>query len=100
MVRPIVEGSPGRDSCGGRGTVVARAHMVCGECRYARLYSVQPRAVCTHEHSALRGRVVYSGRPACDEMRSRRGDDRTLAWCALREATTRLRFARVRPHLY
>ena len=53
---------------------VARAHLVCAECRY--------------------------GQPACDNVRPRRGDDRTLAWCSLRAASMSLRFAQIRPRLY
>jgi hypothetical protein len=79
---------------------VARAHLVCAECRYAQLFAVQPRAVCTRRGAALEGCLVYSGRPACDYVQARRGDDRTLAWCSLRAASMRLHFAQVRPHLY
>lgn len=79
---------------------VARAHLVCAECRYAELSAVQPRAVCTRRGSALEGCLVFSGQPACDHVRPRRGDDRTLAWCSLRAASMRLRFAGVRPHLF
>ena len=53
---------------------VARAHLVCAECRH--------------------------GQPACDHVRLRRGDGRTLGWCSLRAASMRLRFAQIRPHLY
>jgi len=74
--------------------------FVCAECHYAQLFAVQPRAVCTCRGAALEGCLVFSGQPACDRVRPRRGDDRTLAWCSLRAATTRLRFAQVRPHLY
>lgn len=89
-----------RESAGGEGTCVARAHVVCAECRHARLLAVQPRAVCTRRGAALEGRLVFTGQPACDDVEPRRRDERTLAWCSLRAATTHLRFARVRPHLY
>jgi hypothetical protein len=84
----------------GQGTFVARAHLVCSECRHAQLYAVQPRAVCTCPGAEREGQLVYSGQPACDSVRPRRGDDRTLAWCLLREAASQLRFGQVRPHLY
>ena len=79
---------------------VARAHLVCAECRYAELPAVRLRAVCTCRGAALAGRQLFSDQPACDHMRPRRGDDRTPAWCSLRAASMRLRFSRVRPHLY
>jgi hypothetical protein len=79
---------------------VARAHLVCADCRHAESSAVRPRAVCTRRGAALEGSLVFSGQPACDHVRPRRGDDRTLAWCSLRATSMRLRFARVRPHLY
>jgi hypothetical protein len=84
----------------GQGTFVARAHLVCSECRHAQLYAVQPRAVCTCPAGEHEGRLVFSGQPACEHIQPRRGDDRTLAWCSLRAATSQLRFGQVRPHLY
>jgi hypothetical protein len=74
--------------------------MVCAECRYAQLFAVQPRAVCTRRGAALEGRVVFSGQPACDDVEPVRRDARTLAWCSLRHASALLRFGGVRPHLY
>jgi hypothetical protein len=84
----------------GQGTFVARAHLVCNECRHAQLYAVQPRAVCTCPGGEREGELVYSGQPACDCVQPRRGDERMLAWCSLRAVTTQLRFGQVRPHLY
>ena len=89
-----------RRSGGDGGPQVARAHLVCAECRYAQLFAVQPRALCTCHEAPLEGSVVFSGRPACGHVRPRQGDDRTLTWCSLRATTTHLCFARVRPHLY
>jgi hypothetical protein len=89
------QGQAGRE-----GPCVARAHMVCAECRYAQLFAVQPRALCTHRGAALGGRVVFSGQPACDDVEPMQGDARTLAWCSLRHASALLRFGGVRPHLY
>jgi hypothetical protein len=82
------------------GTFVARAHLVCSECRHAQLYAVQPRAVCTCPGTEQEGRLVYSGQPACEHVEPRRGDERTRAWCSLRETTAHLGYGRVRPHLY
>ena len=95
-------GGSGRGVPAGHGqdAFVARAHLVCSECRHAQLYAVQPRAVCTCPGAEREGEVVYSGQPACDRVEARRGDERTLAWCSLRAASTQLRFGRVRPHLY
>jgi hypothetical protein len=84
----------------GEGIFVARAHLVCSECRHAQLYAVQPRAVCTCQGADLEGRLVFSGQPACEHVEPRRGDERTRAWCSLRETTEHLRYGRVRPHLY
>jgi len=80
-----------------RETLVARAHLVCGECFFAQLIAVEPRAVCTCPEAECEGRLVFSGRPACDHVRPRHGDERTSAWCALRLATERLGFTRARP---
>ena len=79
---------------------VARAHVVCADCRHAQPFTVQPRAVCTCHGAALEGRVVFSGQPACLDVQPRPGDERTLAWCSLQSVSMRLRFAQVRPHLY
>jgi hypothetical protein len=87
-------------AAGAEDTVVARAHLVCAECRHAQLFAVQPRAVCTCSGAALEGCLVFSGRPACDDVEPCRGDERTLAWCTLRAATVNLRLAGIRPHLY
>ena len=79
---------------------VARAHVVCADCRHAQLFTVQPRAVCTRHGAALEGQVVFSGRPACADVQPRPGDERTRVWCSLQSVSIRLRFAQVRPHLY
>ena len=100
MIRLFGGSGRGARTGHGQGTFVARAHLVCSECRHAQLYAVQPRAVCTCPGAEREGEVVYSGQPACDRVESRRGDERTLAWCSLRAASTQLRFGRVRPHLY
>jgi len=84
----------------GEETHVARAHLVCSECRHAQLYAVQPRAVCTCPGAEQEGVLVFSGQPACDHVEPRRGDERTRAWCSLRETSSHLRFGQVRPHLY
>jgi hypothetical protein len=99
MIRLFGGGGDSRTSHGEE-TFVARAHLVCSECRHARLCAVQPRAVCTCPGAEQEGRLVFSGQPACEHVESRRGDERTRAWCAVRETTANLRFGRVRPHLY
>jgi hypothetical protein len=100
MIRLTGKGGRQSEASHGQETFVARAHLVCAECRYAQLYAVQPRAVCTCPGADSEGRVVFSGQPACDGVEPRRGDDRTMAWCSLRTAMARLRFGQVRPHLY
>jgi hypothetical protein len=100
MVRLMSKARQDRAPAGTEGPYIARAHVVCAECRHAQLFAVQPRAVCTRSGAALEGRLVFSGQPACEDLQPRRGDDRTLAWCSLRSATTHLRFAQARPHLY
>jgi hypothetical protein len=82
------------------GTFVARAHLVCSECRHAQLYAVQPRAVCTCPGAEWEGRLVFSGQPACGHAEPRHGDERTRAWCSLRETTAHLSHGRLPPHLY
>lgn len=100
----MAKGASGEDRrqerAGREGPCVARAHMVCAECRYAQLFAVQPRAVCTRRGAALEGCVVFSGQPACDDVEPMHRDARTLAWCSLRTTTALLRFAGVRPRLY
>jgi len=76
------------------------ALVVCAECRFAQLYAVQPRAMCTCPGAAFRGRVVFSGQPACDDAQSRTGDDLTLAWCSRGPKAPTTRFAQPRPHLF
>ncbi len=100
MIRLFGGGGRGLRASHGQAAVVARAHLVCSECRFAQLYAVQPRAVCTCPGAEREGEVVYSGQPACDRVEPRRGDERTLTWCSLRSASARLRFGRVPPHLY
>lgn len=76
------------------------ALLVCGECRFAQLYAIQPRAMCACPGAAFRGRVVFSGQPACDDAQPRRRDDLTLATRSLGARTPLTRFSRPRPHLY
>ena len=91
----------GRASAGERGPEVGSRALVCAECRHAQLLRrAAARASAPVAGRRSRGALVFSGQPACDDVQPRRGDDRTLAWCSLRAATTHLRFARVRPHLY
>jgi hypothetical protein len=73
---------------------------VCAECRFAQLYAVQPRAECACRGAALAGRTLFSGQPACDDARARRGDDLLLSWSAPGARMLLRRFAQIRPHLY
>ena len=66
--------------------------FVCAECRYAQLFAVQPRAVCTHQGSASAGRVLFAGQPACTDMSPRDGRELVLAMSAARDQKTRARF--------
>jgi len=61
-----------------------RSHAlhVCGECRYAQLFAVQPRAVCTRDGSASKGMVLFAGQPACADMSPRAGEELVLSRCA------------------
>jgi hypothetical protein len=44
------------------------AQAVCGDCRYAQLFALQPRAVCTHPWAPERGKVLPANQPACERM--------------------------------
>ena len=66
---------------------------VCAECKYAQLFAVQPRAVCTRQGSASAGMVVFAGQPACADMAPRRGRDMVLSAYASHLEKTRMRFA-------
>ena len=46
---------------------------VCAECRYAELLAVQPRAVCVNPAAAFKGRVLFTGQPACADFVPQRG---------------------------
>ena len=41
---------------------------VCAECRYALLFAVQPRALCTCQDAAAAGKILFAGQPACADM--------------------------------
>ena len=83
-----------------RAADVPTALVVCAECRFAQLYAVQPRAVCTCPGAAFRGSIVFSGQPACDDAQARGSDDLTLASCSQGTQTPLARFSQPRPHLY
>ncbi len=60
--------------------VRARPDMfVCAECRFAHLFAVEPRAICTKQLSRFWGRDLFAGQPACEEMEPRSGIDLTLS---------------------
>lgn len=54
----------------------SRRLFVCAECVYAVLFAGQPRARCVCPAGASEGRMVFTGRPACDDARPRSSDDR------------------------
>ncbi len=83
-----------------RAAATPTALVVCAECRFAQLYAVQPRAVCTCPGATFRGRVVFSAQPACDDAQPRRSDDLTLASCSQGAKRPLARFSQPRPHLY
>lgn len=45
---------------------------VCAECRYAQLFAVQPKVLCTCRGAPFEHEVLFAGRPACAHMRPRR----------------------------
>ena len=65
---------------------------VCAECKYAQLFAVQPRAVCTCPGGASAGRVLFAGRPACADMSPREGEELVLSICASGVTATYARF--------
>jgi hypothetical protein len=54
--------------------------FVCAECTHAQLFAMRPLAVCTHERSCSRGRVLYAGRPACEQVLPRNGSQGAASW--------------------
>ena len=59
--------------------VEAAAQYVCAECRYADLYALEPRLICTHPLSRHRGRELFAGQPACDDVSPGNGVNLVLA---------------------
>jgi hypothetical protein len=58
----------------------AKRLFVCAECAHAQLFAMRPLAVCTHEWSGSRGRVLYAGRPACEQVLPRNGSRGAASW--------------------
>ena len=58
----------------------AKRLFVCAECAHAQLFAMRPLAVCTHERSCSRGRVLYAGRPACEQVLPRNGSRGAASW--------------------
>lgn len=72
-----------------RGALVPREPLtaptplfICAECRYAQLFAVQPRALCTREGSVFRDKVVFAGQPACAQVVLRTSADPAAARCS------------------
>jgi hypothetical protein len=78
MRRRMTGGRPGEEE-GGADAATKRL-FVCAECAHAQLFATKPLAVCTHERSGLRGRVLYAGRPACEQILPRNGPQAVVAW--------------------
>ncbi len=51
----------------------------CGECRFAQMFAVQPRALCTHPGAEYAGRVLPAARPSCRSFSARPADALELA---------------------
>ena len=49
--------------------------FVCAECKYAELFAVQPRALCSHPAAAFHGRTLFAGQPGCADFVPQRGVD-------------------------
>ena len=58
----------------------AKRLFVCAECAHAQLFATRPLAVCTHERSRSRGRVLYAGRLACEQVLPRNGSQAAASW--------------------
>jgi hypothetical protein len=56
--------------------------FVCAECKYAQLFAVQPRAVCTLPGAPLEGVALFAGQPACDRLLPRVSADTVLSRCS------------------
>jgi len=52
---------------------------VCGECRFAQVFAVQPRAACAASGIENAGRVVSVTRPACRHYVARPANDIVMA---------------------
>ncbi len=52
---------------------------VCAGCRYAQVFAVQPRAVCTRAGADQAGQILGAGQPACGRYAERPADDLELA---------------------
>lgn len=64
------------------GSAPPSRRFVCAECRYAQLFAVQPRALCTCRSSKAAGKVLFAGRPACSDFAPRKDTECLMAWCS------------------
>lgn len=56
---------------------------VCADCRFAQLFALQPRTVCTHADERRAGKVQPASQPACRAFAPRDDVDLTLSiWAA------------------
>jgi hypothetical protein len=56
---------------------------VCAECRYAQVFAVQPRAVCTHPSAVQAGRILGAEEAACAEFATRETNDLSVSAVAV-----------------
>lgn len=66
----------------GRASRRAAGLFVCAECRYAQLFALQPRLLCTLPGAPLQDVVLFAGQPACPSMTPRRDAEPVMACCS------------------
>jgi hypothetical protein len=91
---PTIETKVGASSPLVRGTHL----FVCAECRYAQLFAVEPRALCTRKGGLEEGHVLFAGQPACAAMAPRSGDEVGLSWFSPGHKVTPSRIPHAGPH--
>jgi hypothetical protein len=54
---------------------------VCGDCRFAQIFALQPRTICVHPWAPQRGSVLPTAQPACSHLSLREKETVALhAW--------------------
>jgi hypothetical protein len=82
----------------GRPAARSQAPHVCAECRHARVFAVQPWAMCTCEGSPSAGKTLFAGAPACTDMSPRDDAQWVLSIYGLQRMPARLASATARIH--